>query len=365
MAEERSPLETEIRRLIAAAGPMSIAEYMLLCLTHPQYGYYVTRDPLGAHGDFVTAPEISQMFGELIGVWMVAVWQQMGSPENVRVVELGPGRGTLMSDALRAAKVVGDFHAALVVHLVEISPKLQQAQEQLLEGLGVRVVSQSALAEVPSGPVIIIANEFIDALPVHQAVKRADGWHERVVEIAPSGELAIGIARDPLPHFEATLPRGLRQAPEGSVYEWRSDTVALEIGRRVRSDGAALIIDYGHAWYGLGETFQAVAGHSFTDPLRAPGEADLTAHVDFAALAQSAQIIGGRIHGPISQRDLLRGLGIDKRAAALKTRAPERAAEIDQALARLTATGPRGMGELFKALAIADSKLGKLPGFET
>ena len=364
MAEERSPLETEIRRLIAVAGPMSIAEYMRLCLTHPQYGYYVTRDPLGAHGDFVTAPEISQMFGELIGVWMVAVWQQMGSPENVRVVELGPGRGTLMNDALRAAKVVGDFHAALVVHLVEISPKLQQAQEQLLEGLGVPILWHSALAEVPSGPVIIIANEFIDALPAHQAVKRADGWHERVVEIAPSGELAIGIARDPLPHFEATLPRGLRQAPEGSVYEWRSDTVALEIGRRVRSDGAALIIDYGHAWYGLGETFQAVAGHSFTDPLRAPGEADLTAHVDFAALAQSAQIIGGRIHGPISQRDLLRGLGIDKRAAALKTRAPERAAEIDQALARLTATGPRGMGELFKALAIADSKLGKLPGFE-
>ncbi len=365
MAEDRSPLETEIRRLIAAAGPMSIAEYMLLCLTHPQYGYYVTRDPLGAHGDFITAPEISQMFGELIGVWMVAVWQQMGSPENVRVVELGPGRGTLMSDALRAAKVVGDFHAALVVHLVEISPKLQQAQEQLLEGLGVPILWHSALAEVPSGPVIIIANEFIDALPVHQAVKRADGWHERVVEIAPSGELAIGIARDPLPHFEATLPRGLRQAPEGSVYEWRSDTVALEFGRRVRTDGAALIIDYGHAWYGLGETLQAVAGHSYTDPLRAPGEADLTAHVDFAALAQSAQIIGGRIHGPISQRDLLRGLGIDKRAAALKTRAPERAAEIDQALARLTATGPRGMGELFKALAIADSKLGKLPGFET
>jgi len=364
MAEERSPLETEIRRLIAVAGPMSIAEYMRLCLTHPQYGYYVTRDPLGAHGDFVTAPEISQMFGELIGVWMVAVWQQMGSPENVRVVELGPGRGTLMSDALRAAKVVGDFHAALVVHLVEISPKLQQAQEQLLEGLGVPILWHSALAEVPSGPVIIIANEFIDALPAHQAVKRADGWHERVVEIAPSGELAIGIARDPLPHFEATLPRGLRQAPEGSVYEWRSDAVALEIGRRVRTDGAALIIDYGHAWYGLGETLQAVAGHSFTDPLRAPGEADLTAHVDFAALAQSAQIIGGRIHGPISQRDLLRGLGIDKRAAALKTRAPERAAEIDQALARLTATGPRGMGELFKALAIADSKLGKLPGFE-
>ncbi len=269
MAEERSPLENEIRRLIVIAGPMSIAEYMRLCLTHPQYGYYVTRDPLGVHGDFVTAPEISQMFGELIGLWIVAVWQQMGSPENVRVVELGPGRGTLMVDALRAAKVVGDFHAAVVVHLVEISPKLQQVQQQRLESLGVPMLWHTALADVPSGPAIIIANEFVDALPVHQAVKQADGWHERVVEIAPGGNLAIGIARDPLPHFEATLPRGLRQSPEGSVYEWRSDTLALEIGRRVRTDGAALIIDYGHAWYGLGETLQAVAGHSFTDPLRA------------------------------------------------------------------------------------------------
>jgi SAM-dependent MidA family methyltransferase len=163
-----------------------------------------------------------------------------------------------------------------------------------------------------------------------------------------------------------TLPRGLRQSPAGSIYEWRSDSVALEIGRRVRTDGAALIIDYGHAWYGLGETLQAVAGHSFADPLRSPGGVDLTAHVDFAALAHSAELIGGRIHGPISQRDLLRRLGIDQRAAALKARAPrEKAAEIDQALSRLTAAGPRGMGELFKALAIADPKLGPLPGFET
>jgi NADH dehydrogenase [ubiquinone] 1 alpha subcomplex assembly factor 7 len=365
MADERSPLENEIRRLIAIAGPMSIAEYMRLCLTHPRYGYYVTRDPLGADGDFITSPEVSQMFGELIGLWMASVWQQMGSPENVRVVELGPGRGTLMIDALRAAKIVGDFHAAVVLHLVEISPNLRQAQQQRLQGQGVPMLWHAALADVPSGPAIIIANEFIDALPVHQAVKQADGWHERVVEIAPGGNLAIGTAGDPLPHFEATLPRGLRQSPEGSVYEWRSDTVALEIGRRVRSDGAALIIDYGHAWYGLGETLQAVAGHCFTDPLRSPGEVDLTAHVDFAALAQTAGIIGGRIHGPISQRDLLRALGIDKRAVALKARAPEKTAEIDQALSRLTATGPRGMGELFKALAIADPKLGPLPGFET
>jgi NADH dehydrogenase [ubiquinone] 1 alpha subcomplex assembly factor 7 len=214
MADERSPLENEIRRLIAVAGPMSIAEYMRLCLTHPQYGYYVTRDPLGSDGDFITSPEISQMFGELIGLWMAAVWQQMGSPENMRVVELGPGRGTLIVDALRAGKVVGDFHAAVVVHLVEISPKLQQVQQQRLESLGVPMLWHAALAEVPSGPTIIIANEFIDALPVHQAVKQADGWHERVVEIAPGGDLAIGTTRDPLPHFEATAP-GLASVARG------------------------------------------------------------------------------------------------------------------------------------------------------
>jgi NADH dehydrogenase [ubiquinone] 1 alpha subcomplex assembly factor 7 len=366
MADERSPLEAEIRRLIAVAGPMPLAEYMRLCLTHPQYGYYLTHDPIGAGGDFITAPEISQMFGELIGLWMAAVWQQMGAPENVRIIELGPGRGTLMIDALRAAKTVRNFYTAIVLHLVEISPKLQAVQQQRLEGLGEPVLWHPALADVPGGPSIIIANEFIDALPVHQAIKQADGWHERVVEVAPDGKLVVGAARDPLPHFDATLPRELRQSPEGSIYEWRADAIALELGRRTRSDGVALIIDYGHVRQGLGQTLQAVAGHSYTDPLRSPGDADLTAHVDFSALANSAELIGGRIHGPLSQRDFLLGLGIEKRAAMLKSQAaPEKVAEIDSALARLTATGPTGMGELFKVLAIADPKLGALPGFET
>jgi NADH dehydrogenase [ubiquinone] 1 alpha subcomplex assembly factor 7 len=361
-----SPLESEIRRLIAVAGPMPVAEYMRLCLTHPQYGYYLTRDSIGADGDFVTAPEISQMFGELIGLWMAAVWQQMGAPENVRIVELGPGRGTLMSDALRAAKIVKDFHAAIVLHLVEISPKLQELQRQRLQGFDMPMQWHAAFAELPGGPCIIVANEFIDALPIHQAVKQADGWHERLVDIAADGNLVMSAARDPLPHFNATLPRELRQSPENSIYEWRPDTIAIDIGSRVRGDGAALIIDYGHAARGLGETLQAVAGHSFADPLRAPGRADLTAHLDFMALAQSAEVMGGRIHGPIAQRDFLRRLGIDKRASTLKASAlPEKAAEIDQALSRLTASGPGGMGELFKALAIADPKLGPLPGFET
>jgi SAM-dependent MidA family methyltransferase len=366
MADHQTPLEAEIRRIIGAAGPMPVAEYMRLCLTHPQHGYYVTRDPLGARGDFITAPEVSQMFGELIGVWAAAVWQQMGSPENIRLIELGPGRGTMMVDAIRAAKTVPGFQAAIVLHLVEISPTLRAAQEKRLESLGLPVLWHNSIEEVPAGPNIILANEFLDALPVHQAVKQADGWHERVITITAEGDLAIGVAHEPLPHFESTLPRGLRMSPEGSIYEWRSDTVALEIGRRIRNDGAALIIDYGHAWYGLGETLQAVSGHTFTNPLRSPGEVDLTAHVDFEALAQTTESMGGRIHGPVSQRDWLRRLGIDKRAAMLKAHVPYgKAAEIDQGLARLTAGGARGMGELCKVIAISDPKLGALPGFET
>ncbi len=365
MAEAPSPLEREIRRLIGVAGPMPVAEYMRLCLTHPQYGYYVNRDPLGAGGDFVTSPEISQMFGELIGLWMAAVWRQMGAPDNVRLIELGPGRGTLMFDALRAARVVKGFREAVVLHLVEISPALQKMQERRLESLNAAVLWHSTLDEVPAGPCILIANEFVDALPVHQAVRLATGWHERLVDIAAEGNLAFAVAREPLPHFEAAMPRLLRQAPQGAIYEWRSDSLALELGHRMRKEGAALIIDYGHAQVGVGDTLQAVAGHSYTDPLHDPGRADLTAHVDFEALTQCAESMGARIHGPIRQRDLLLHLGIERRAAALKANASqEKAAEIEIALSRLIAGGSRGMGELFKAIAIADPALGPLPGFE-
>ena len=365
MADQYSPLEQEIRRLIGVAGPMPIAEYMRLCQSHPQYGYYTNRDPLGARGDFITAPEISQMFGELVGLWLAAVWREMGAPENVRLIELGPGRATMLIDALRAAKTVPGFYAAIVLHLVEINPALQKIQERRLDPLGVPMLWHAALEDVPPGPALIVANEFIDALPVHQAVKHADGWHERVVTIGPDGALTIDIARDPLPYFDSTLPRGLRRSPDGSIYEWRADTTALQIGRRVRENGAALIIDYGHAWYGLGETLQAVSDHAYTDPLSSPGEVDLTAHVDFEALALSAESMGGRAHGPVAQRDWLRRLGIDQRAAALKAHAPyDKAIEIDQALSRLTASGAKGMGELCKILAIADPKLKSLPGFE-
>lgn len=366
MADEHPPLLDEIRRLIAVSGPMPLAEYMRLCLTHPQHGYYINRDPLGAGGDFTTAPEISQMFGELIGVWMAAVWRQMGEPENLRVVELGPGRGTLMQDALRAAKVLRGFYDAVVLHLVEISPALREIQERRLAETEVPMMWHDKLEDVPGGASIIIANEFIDALPIHQAVKQADGWHERVVIVAADGNLAIEPAREPLASFETSMPRTSRQAPAGSIYEWRAGALALELGRRTRSEGAALIIDYGHAHFGLGDTLQAVARHVFTDPLHAPGMADLTAHVDFDALAQCAETMGACVHGPIRQRDLFVRLGIEKRAAALKAHAsPEQAADIESALSRLIGGGAKGMGELFKAIAFAAPNLSALPGFET
>jgi SAM-dependent MidA family methyltransferase len=270
-----------------------------------------------------------------------------------------------MHDALRAAKVVNGFRPAIVLHLVEISPVLQQVQQRRLGNLDVPILWHSALDEVPGGPSIIIANEFIDALPISQAVKRADGWHERLIDVAPDGNLCIGTAPDPLRFFEAVMPRGLRHAAEGSIYEWRADGIALELGRRTRREGAALIIDYGHTHYGLGDTLQAVIGHSFTDLLRAPGKADLTAHVDFEALAQCAESMGARVHGPVRQRDLFLRLGIEERAAALKASVSrDKAAEIESALARLIGDGARGMGELFKAIAVAAPELGALPGFE-
>ncbi len=360
-----SPLEAEIRRLIAATGALPVSQYVSLCLTHPEHGYYVTRDPFGASGDFVTAPEISQMFGELIGLWAAAAWKALGAPENVRLVELGPGRGTLMRDALRATHVMPQFRNAIVVHLVEASPTLEAIQRETLSAAGVFVHWHRELSEVPSGPLIAVANEFFDALPVHQMVRQSDGWHERTVGLDASGNFAFGVAPAATPQFDRVLPRTLREAPAGSIFEWRADTLVLDLARRVREGGAALIVDYGHYPSGIGDTLQAMRGHSFADPLAAPGSADITAHVDFDALARAAESIGTAVHGPVTQRDFLLHLGIEARAQALKAAASgERRAEIDAALARLTQTGRTGMGELFKVIALSDPSAGPLPAFE-
>jgi len=362
---EVTPLEAEIRRRIAAAGPMPVSEYMVLCLTDRAHGYYMIRDPLGARGDFITAPEVSQMFGELIGLWMAAVWKQMGEPANVRIIELGPGRGTMISDALRATKVMPAFRAAVMLHLVEISPAQQTHQERTLEQLPVPMFWHPTLRDVPAGPAIIVANEFFDALPVNQAVKTDRGWHERCIEIDSEGKLAFTLAPDPIPQFDRLLPPAVRDAANSSIYEWRSDTVAMEMGRRITRDGgAALVIDYGHTNSAVGETLQAVGQHAYADPLTAPGTIDLTAHVDFQALARSVEPMGANSFGPIEQSEFLRRLGIETRAAALKVKgARAGAAAVDAALARLTGGGRTGMGTLFKAAAYAHPLLGVPPAF--
>ena len=349
-----TPLEAEIRRIIESDGPISVADYMRLCLGHPQHGYYVTRDPFGAQGDFITAPEVSQMFGELIGAWAAAVWQQMGAPREVSLVELGPGRGTLMADALRAAKAMPEFADALSVYLVETSPVLREAQQAKLGALNWHV----QIEDVPEGPCIAIANEFVDALPVDQLVKDRDGWHMRMVGVVDD-RLAFVVSPDTLPG------RTEIEAPSGAILETRHDRPVAFLARRIAGHGgAALVIDYGHAATGFGDTLQAVRGHRYADPLADPGESDLTTQVDFAALARTARREGARAHGPIPQGDFMRRLGIEQRAARLKqTATPQQAADIDSALARLTAADQ--MGDLFKVLAIADPKLGALPGFDS
>jgi SAM-dependent MidA family methyltransferase len=363
--DELPPLEAEIRRRIAVAGPMPVGEYMALCLGHPTHGYYVTRDPFGAQGDFTTAPEISQMFGELLGLWTAATWTQMGSPAQVHLIELGPGRGTLMKDALRAVRVLPAFRQAITVHFIEMSSVLRAQQQRPLADENVPTHWHAALEDVPPGPTIVIANEFYDALPVSQAVKTPSGWYERCVGLDAAGHLAFTVAREPLPRFDMLLPARLREAPEDSIFEWRTDAAPMTLGRRLaRQSGAALVIDYGHIESALGDTLQAVHRHSYAEVLAHPGQVDLTAHVDFEAFARAAEAIGAVAYGPIDQSLLLRRLGIETRATKLKARATrEAAAEIDTALKRLIGHGQGNMGALFKAVAIAHPALGPPPAF--
>ena len=358
-----SRLADEIRALVLDGGPIGVDRFMALALGHPTLGYYTTRDPFGAAGDFTTAPETSQMFGELIGAWVAQVWSGMGRPDRLRLVELGPGRGTLMADALRVAARIPALMAALDLHLVETSPVLREAQRAALAGRGPGVAWHPDLADVPPGPAIVVANEFFDALPVRHYVKAATGWHQRLVGLQGDA-LAFGLAPDPEPAIRVA-------APEGAMLEVGLVAQGIARGlaaRLVREGGAALVIDYGYARPAFAETLQAVKGHGFVDPLAEPGDADLSAQVDFGGLRRAAEAAGAAVHGPVPQGGFLRALGIAERAAALTARAtPDQAAGIAAALERLTGPGTPGrpgMGEVFKALAITAPTLPAPPGFE-
>jgi SAM-dependent MidA family methyltransferase len=361
---EYSPLQSEIKKLIRSSGPMPVWRYMELCLMHPEHGYYLSRDPLGREGDFITAPEVSQMFGELLGLWAASVWKAIGSPSLLRLIELGPGRGTMMADALRALRVLPPLYQALSVHLVEINPVLREKQKATLSGPR-NIAWHDTIDDVPDGPSVIFANEYFDVLPIHQVVKRETGWHERTVELDVSGRLVFGAAPEPTSHFDILLPPLVRAAPIGAVFEWRPDAEIMKIASRVRDqDGAALIIDYGHVRSDAGDTFQAIARHSFADPLKNPGQADITAHVDFEALVRATEDLGARVHGPVPQGDFLRRLGIETRAVTLMAKTtPEVSEDIAAALQRLIGGGRGGMGSMFKVLAVSEPNLLMLAGF--
>ncbi len=354
-----NPLEADIRAMITQQGPISLETYMNLALQHPLHGYYRRQMPIGAAGDFVTAPEISQMFGELLGLWAADVHERMGGPERILLVELGPGRGTLMRDALRAARVAQSFFSALEVHLVEVNPRLREAQARALQASGLTPHWHTSLDDLPDAPMIVIANEFFDCFAVQHYLRRDGAWHEVCVHINAAGALALAAA----PLVTSGLPE---PAPEGALLEISASAhrAMYDLSTRIaRHGGAALVIDYGHVASRSGSSVQALRAHRRVEVLADPGESDITAHVDFASLARAARAANLVVAGPTSQRRFLRAIGIEARAAALMRRADAAtAASIEAALVRLIGHDP-GMGSLFKVLGVASSGIAMLPGF--
>jgi NADH dehydrogenase [ubiquinone] 1 alpha subcomplex assembly factor 7 len=361
-----NPLEVLIREMITANGPLSLETYMALALTHRAHGYYRSKMPLGEHGDFITAPEISQMFGELVGLWCAVVWRLMGMPRPVLFAELGPGRGTLMADAIRAARVMPDFLSAIDIRFVESSDILQRYQRMALQDFDYTVSWHATTEELPDGPAIMVANEFFDCLPIRQYVRSTSGWHERVVGLNGEGRLCFGLAPDPEPGFIA--PGAPGQVFEAGLAAAR--LMARLAARISLQGGALLVIDYGYEAPLDGPTLQAVRSHRFADPLKEPGDTDLTAHVDFCALVRAARAAGATIQGPVPQGDWLARLGLYERAAKLRERASGcQKAAIDSALRRLAGewhgASAGNMARLFKVLAVIEPGLPVPPGFET
>jgi NADH dehydrogenase [ubiquinone] 1 alpha subcomplex assembly factor 7 len=355
-------LGQRIAALIAAQGPLTVAQFMTIALHDPECGYYATQDPLGAEGDFITAPEISQIFGELLGLWTAQCWHDQGRPNSVHLVELGPGRGTLMCDALRAAKLMPEFRAAIEVVLVESNPVLRATQQETLKDCGTQVRWCGSFEEISQDrPLFLLANEFFDALPIRQFARTGRGWCERMVTLDTKGDLAFALAPDAAP---VTLPeRG--EAGLGAVYEVSPASTALvaSIAYTIaHKGGAALIMDYGYgAEAGFGETLQAVADQEFRSILGDPGATDLSAHADFGALAQTVRENGAIPYGPLGQGDFLDALGIRVRAQKLVDCNPPLAKDVFEAVARLIDADQ--MGTLFKALAILPNGAPNPAGF--
>jgi len=356
-------LSERISRLIALGGPIAISDYMALAMHDRALGYYSTRDPLGPTGDFITAPEISQTFGELLALWCIEQWRNQGAPDRVRLIELGPGRGTLMKDFLRAADIVPEFRGAVDITLVESNPVLQKLQKENIAGTRAGIAWRRELEpQLFDRPVFVLANEFFDALPVRQFVRARNGWHERMVGLDAAGSLAFVNAPFAVDH---RVPASLKDSALGAVYE--VSDAAQSLMRMIASGianlgGAALVIDYGYDVPSLSSTLSAVRAHARADPLESPGEADLSAHVDFGALSAVARSEGAAVFGPTSQGAFLHGLGIGVRAEALgREKDDETRARIRSEVNRLIA--PDQMGELFKALSVLPKSAVRPSGF--
>lgn len=352
-----------LRDRIRQTGPVSIAAFMTEALFDPQEGYYATKDPIGAGADFITAPEISQMFGELMGLWAAQSWLDMGRPSPVQLVELGPGRGTMMADALRAARTVPGFIEAAQIVLIEASAALKAVQARTLGPTGAQIRWIDRIEAVPAGPAIVLGNEFLDCLPVRQAIRRGDQWHERMVGL-DEDENFVFLLGPPLGVDTGLIPQALRDAPEDSLVELRpGDLQVVEAiaGRFADQPGRALFIDYGPAASETGDTLQAVRAHKKVPVLEDPGTADLTARVDFESLIRAAGMRGLTAYGPVEQGDFLLGLGLEARAAALSQSAPEKRPAIARQVWRLTE--PDQMGRLFKLVCLDSEGLPLPPGF--
>lgn len=337
-------LEQQIDLQITTSGPISVATYMGLCLTHPSKGYYRAAEPLGVTGDFITAPEISQMFGELIGFWLVNLWQQMNEPKAFTLLELGPGRGTLMADILRVACRAPGFRDALRLALFETSPPLMAEQQARLAAYEPKYLQN--FENFDDGPVLVVANEFFDALPIRQFIRKADGWHERQIGLV-EGKRAFGLSPTPIP--PASMPDAVADAALDTMLEvcFAGAEVMTRLAKIVSKQGGSILaIDYGYAHTQTGDTLQGVRRHAYADVLEAPGETDLSAHVDFGALANVARAAGLTTQTLANQGQFLTRLGIAERAAALSRANPAAAADIETALGRLVDSGQ--MGDLFK-----------------
>lgn len=359
-----TPLAKKIRSIIAETGPISVADYFAICLADPEFGYYRAREPFGRSGDFVTAPEISQLFGEMIGIFAVHAWQGHGEPGRVRLIEIGPGRGTLMSDALRTIEKLAPALARTVfIDLVETSERLRAVQRQTLVRWKEAAAWHDDFASVPEGFSIVVANEFFDAIPIRQFVRTDDGFRERMVAIDDNGALCFvvgptGIQPDLLPDQGSNPPRD-------ALFEVSPARTAIMLSlaeRLVNHGGSALVIDYGHLNSNYGDTLQAIYRHAFDPPLHRPGEADLTSHVDFEALAMAALAAGAHVHRPLSQGDFLLGLGLLERAGRLGAgKDTLTQAAITDAVNRLAGEGAGAMGQLFKVLCVSGKPLALSP----